>query len=698
MTTEVNNDTANLSVTEVNQSDEEEEMKIETETELPTSSDSLRKLEVIIEENLDIDVDSVNESFAKLEMSEVPAFGTEKGLNLPLFSPDFEDPLATSDNEIENEEPVVNEYESENVTLSKQDTAENESLTDKDYAMLKELVVDADNKSESENPSIESKGVEPFVRGRPSACVFVASLCSGVSDDDLCISVTNHFKQWGKLSTVKVLRDTSNRPYAFVQYTNEQDSRNAITNGHNSILDGRNIRCEAAKVNRTLYVIFSEYLNKRFVKLRMDNFGEIESLVPSDNHGSLNKTSIKTSKYWFVKFVYREDAIRAFANLTDEDSVEVDWAQNLEDTINEKEEKFENSAKFDKYSIFVGQIHPDIEVRELTQRFERHGEIEFVNLIKKSNYNFAFIRYKNESAAASAVERENHSILNGKTMHVQYRENHAVPKRPTTNMFGIALAPPPINLKRKVLINNGGTSVSTSSFNDNLFSKPRFNGYSSNNANRSLSNNFATNKVLQKSAQDNLNYIESFDSNFNKSYINKAYRGSITPSNIRNKKYIKNSQPNANKIENLRVGKGVEASPKPRKFQGFNSDQNNRKFKKFDFKNYTNQFNVNQSVVPTTNNNTSPKKGMSDAVIAAKNNAAVPYYYYIPETENTSAVGPGTPKSNAPTSYYNPYSQYYVPNNDYSGTSSPGYGMTPYSLYYPGESDFSPVDKSLEKK
>lgn len=95
----------------------------------------------------------------------------------------------------------------------------------------------------AENPNImattatrDIKSNNTLVRGRPSACVFVASLCSTLSDDELSISVTNHFQQWGSLATVKVLRDTCNRPYAFVQYTTDEQSKLAIEKGHNSVL------------------------------------------------------------------------------------------------------------------------------------------------------------------------------------------------------------------------------------------------------------------------------------------------------------------------------------------------------------------------------------------------------------------------------------------------------------------------------
>ena len=83
----------------------------------------------------------------------------------------------------------------------------------------------------------------------------------------------------GHISHSQVLRDTCNRPYAFVQYTTDSDSKLAIEKGHNSVLDGRNIRCEAAKVNRTLFVSSKSFLSKSIIRDRLSNFGEIEELL-----------------------------------------------------------------------------------------------------------------------------------------------------------------------------------------------------------------------------------------------------------------------------------------------------------------------------------------------------------------------------------------------------------------------------------
>ncbi|KAG4303055.1 hypothetical protein PCK1_000721 [Pneumocystis canis] len=81
-------------------------------------------------------------------------------------------------------------------------------------------------------------------RGRPAACLFVASLSSSRTDEQLCISVTNHFRKWGNLLNVKVLKDWMQRPYSFVQFENFDDAKRALREAHNTVIDGRHIRVE----------------------------------------------------------------------------------------------------------------------------------------------------------------------------------------------------------------------------------------------------------------------------------------------------------------------------------------------------------------------------------------------------------------------------------------------------------------------
>lgn len=341
----------------------------------------------------------------------------------------------------------------------------------------------------------QPKKPEPVkFRGRPSSCVFVASLAASLTDDDLCISVTEGFKKYGELAMVKVLRDPANRPYAFVQYTNDADARLALRQAQGSVLNGRTIRCEPARVNRTLFAATrgrsaSGEISSEEIVGMMESFGEIEQLVASRDH-CYRRNYYPTSKSnaWFVQFAYRDDAIRAFANLKMEPDWEVEWAQNIEvpkrlnlvskrdpeDTMDELVEDerdcvpemgtiaADDVPQIDKKSVFVGQLDRGVTKESLHDRFSRHGDVADINLIVKPNNVFAFIRFDTEHAAAAALEMENHAIFLGKTMHVQYREiggGHYKKSRHASNSGyhnhggfhtpRLNLAPPPINLGRR---------------------------------------------------------------------------------------------------------------------------------------------------------------------------------------------------------------------------------------------------------
>lgn len=302
------------------------------------------------------------------------------------------------------------------------------------------------NKENDDSHSSTSSTSSNSFRGKPSACVFVASLNSNLSDDELSLSVTDHFTQWGKLSTVKVLRDTSNRPYAFVQYTNDRDCKTAIEQGHHSMLAQRTIRCEAAKVNRTLFVQTNDIVTEIQIRSELQEFGEIEQLTISSKTGS-TQIDDKLSQFWYCKFSFRDDAIKAFASLAEQNKYQVDWAQNIDTKSKDKVEL--NETKFDKFSVFINQLNPNIDETQLRARFERHGKIENVHIVNKEKFSFAFIKYETESGAAGAVERENHSLFDGKSIHIQYREFQNNTKV-STNPFGVPLAPPPINLNRNI--------------------------------------------------------------------------------------------------------------------------------------------------------------------------------------------------------------------------------------------------------
>lgn len=335
-------------------------------------------------------------------------------------------------------------------------------------------------------------------KGRPSSCIFVASLASSLTDDDLCISVTKTFEKFGELSMVKVLRDPENRPYAFVQYTNDAEANFALKKAQGILLNGRTIRCEKAKVNRTLFISNKNRFSSKGIPASKiiqlcERYGELEQVVASRNFPyKKNYYPVTKSNVWFIRFAYRDDAIRAYINLKPSLTYTVEWAQNIEvpkklNVLNKKSYLNENNEftedeeltgeesdydseddrefrynkhsliAIDKKSIFVGQLSPDVTKEKLHERFSNHGTITNINLIFKNNNTniFAFITYDNERATATALERENHASFLNKTMHVQYKEIDGQKSRRTSNLkpFNgpfLNLAPPPISIGRRV--------------------------------------------------------------------------------------------------------------------------------------------------------------------------------------------------------------------------------------------------------
>ncbi|KAF9190931.1 hypothetical protein BGZ51_008080 [Haplosporangium sp. Z 767] len=272
----------------------------------------------------------------------------------------------------------------------------------------------------NQEESHEEESHEDIARGEPQACLFVASLAATKTDVQLVGSVTDHFKKWGPLLNVKVLKDWMQRPYSFVQFEHVEDAQRAMAEAQNTIIDGRHIRIEQARVNRTLLIL-------RFNRTTTEK--DIADVL--GRHGPLEDVSIfhdlgppRNRRYAFAKFAYRDDAIKAFVSLRNDSRWTVEWAPNLS-----------SQGQIEKESIFVGQLNPDVVTETaLRELFMDYGEIQYIHLIKRNKPGtnrptaFAFIEFDNEQAAKNAIDHEastlfsNNSMFLGTTIRVQYRE------------------------------------------------------------------------------------------------------------------------------------------------------------------------------------------------------------------------------------------------------------------------------------
>ncbi|KAF9919883.1 hypothetical protein FBU30_010414 [Linnemannia zychae] len=305
---------------------------------------------------------------------------------------------------------------------SSQDCVEHSHSVENEEEALSIVDKDSGQTSEDEHDSNDAHDETNILRdepsrGEPQACLFVASLAATRTDTQLVESVTEHFQKWGTLLNVKVLKDWMQRPYSFVQFENVEDAQRAMIEAQNTLVDGRHIRIEQARVNRTLFILrFSRSTTEQDLMDVLEQYGPIEDV--SIFHDP--RPATRNKRYAFAKFAYRDDAIKAYVALRATSKWTIEWAPNLS-----------SQNQIEKESIFIGQLNPDqVTETALHDRFQAYGSIKSVYLIKRNKQvigrptAFAFIEYDSERAARRAIENENNTQFLETTIRVQHRETN----------------------------------------------------------------------------------------------------------------------------------------------------------------------------------------------------------------------------------------------------------------------------------
>ncbi|KAI8581112.1 hypothetical protein K450DRAFT_198156 [Umbelopsis ramanniana AG] len=257
-------------------------------------------------------------------------------------------------------------------------------------------------------------------RGMPAGCVFVASLSKLLKDSELSTSVLQHFSQWGLVLNVKVFRDWMQRPYGFVQFASQEDAQKALKEASGTLLNGRYIRCEPARVNRTIYLgQMPENTSKTEIQQLAESFGCIEDVT-------IIKTTAthSTTVGAFIRYQYRDDAIKAYLVLHHDppfQAMTVEWATNL----NQSSKKMNNLMEVASSStLVIKNLPPGINQDDLRNYLMSSGNISSVVLVGKTpvrkrtaaNNNdprCAFVRYASYEDAKKAQEIENGKVWNG---------------------------------------------------------------------------------------------------------------------------------------------------------------------------------------------------------------------------------------------------------------------------------------------
>lgn len=80
---------------------------------------------------------------------------------------------------------------------------------------------------------------------------------------------------------------------------------------HGYILNRRPLRCERARVNRTIFISPKVDISPEETKVTVESFGKIEDFVEARNTNLPNAYEFEANE-WLVKFAFRNDAIKAF--------------------------------------------------------------------------------------------------------------------------------------------------------------------------------------------------------------------------------------------------------------------------------------------------------------------------------------------------------------------------------------------------
>ncbi|KAI1417154.1 hypothetical protein F5Y13DRAFT_202702 [Hypoxylon sp. FL1857] len=261
-----------------------------------------------------------------------------------------------------------------------------------------------------------------------TACVFVANLPDCVRDSRLEAELTRVFSQYG-IVFVKIRRDQRNMPFAFCQYTREEDAHNAMIKARGTLIEGRPCRTEMVRANRS-FVIFHIHGDEVTVDealVQMDGFGDIETceVLP---HSVQDAMRIKAGVLvQYASFDPSRDVIAAYRH---HPKYRV-TAYDLKKAAGPKADRDEEWLKrydIDRRTIFVGNLPAGEEKLEehLRSLIEKIGEIVHMKVVYKDaqagrphTVAFGFVEFARPDLVDVAVQNLNGRDLCGSVLRVE---------------------------------------------------------------------------------------------------------------------------------------------------------------------------------------------------------------------------------------------------------------------------------------
>ncbi|KAI6089372.1 hypothetical protein F4821DRAFT_257166 [Hypoxylon rubiginosum] len=273
----------------------------------------------------------------------------------------------------------------------------------------------------------------------PNACMFVANLPEHVRDTRLEASLTKVCSQYGMVF-VKIRRDSRNMPYAFCQFTNEQDARNAMEALQGTMIEGRPVRIEWVKANRSfvVYRVDSGEVNTTTAHQIMSAYGALakcEALHPQIQEAMGISGGVLVE---FSRFDASRDVVGAYRHDLNFRVVPYDLKKKTQKPRVDPDVAWLEKYEIDRRSIFVGNLPvaaEDLEER-LASIVRDVGKAVKVQVVRKDATRdqlrpiaFGFVEFLTPDMADAAVKHLTGFVLDGYQLRVerkQSKEPHSI--------------------------------------------------------------------------------------------------------------------------------------------------------------------------------------------------------------------------------------------------------------------------------
>ncbi|KAI0886083.1 uncharacterized protein GGS22DRAFT_179088 [Annulohypoxylon maeteangense] len=269
-----------------------------------------------------------------------------------------------------------------------------------------------------------------------TACVFVANLPDHVRDSRLEAELTRVFSQYG-IVFVKIRRDSRNMPFAFCQYTKDEDARKAVVQGRGALVEGRPCRTEMVKANRSfiIYQANGGEVNVEDARMQMGGFGEIDKCdaLPAEIQEAVRIKGGVLVEY--ASFDPARDVISAYRHHPTYRVTAYDLKKSMKSKM-DPDELWLKQYEIDRRSVFVGNLPVnEPKVQELlTKLAEEVGDVLNVKVVCKDpqpgrpyQIAFGFVEFSRVDMADAAVNRMGGQNLGGSLLRVE-RKNSREPQ------------------------------------------------------------------------------------------------------------------------------------------------------------------------------------------------------------------------------------------------------------------------------